>query len=641
MKEEFRLAINLDETTLPKLLKSNAERFGAKKTALREKTLGIWRSYSWQEYYDNVKFFSLGLTSLGLVKGDKVAILGNNRPASLFAELATQAAGAISVALYQDSTVPEVAQVLEQCDVRYVVAEDQEQVDKLLEIKGSLPELAGIIYCDRRGMRHYRRDCLISFPDVQKLGREHDEKEPGLFERRVAEGQGDDTAVICTTSGTTGMPRGALLSHKNLLSMALSLNQVDAKRENDEFVSFLPLAWFGEQMISLASALAVGFTVNFPENPETVMADLREIGPQIMFSPPPVWEGIAASVQVKIMDTTPFKRFMYTTCMGVGQRVAAMRLAGQPVPLSWKILSGFAHLFLFRALRDRLGLTRVRSALTGGSALGSDVFVFFHAIGVNLKQVYGLTELSGISCIHRDADVRGETVGLPLPGTEIRLAPSGEILAKGAGVFQGYYKDELATAAAFEDGWLRTGDAGRLDDNGHLVVIDRLKDVMVLADGSTFAPRFVEAKLKFSPYIREAVVLGSDNSGLTALICLDGRVVGKWAGDNKLSYTTYSDLAARPEVYDFIEKEVTAVNLVLPDAARIERFVLLYKELDADEAELTRTGKVRRGVVAEHFREIIEAMHAGRDEVAIDTTIALQDGKSTRIQTTVPVRKLG
>ena len=639
MKKEFRLAINLDETTLPKLLQSNAARFG-NRTALREKALGIWRSYSWREYHDNVKFFSLGLISLGLAKGDKVAILGNNRPASLYAEIAAQAAGAISVGLYQDSTVPEVAQVLAQCDVRYVVAEDQEQVDKLLEIKGRLPELAGIIYCDRRGMRQYRRDWLIPFQEVQKRGAVFEEQEPGFFERRVAEGRGDDIAVICTTSGATGTPRGALLSHRNLLSMALSLNEVDVKRENDEFVSFLPLAWFGEQMISLASALAVGFTVNFPENPETVMADLREIGPQIMFSPPRVWEGIAASVQVKIMDTTPLKRFMYTTCMGVGQRVAAMKLAGQPVPLAWKILGGFAHLCLFRALRDRLGLSRIRSALTGGSALGSDVFVFFHAIGVNLKQVYGLTELSGISCIHRDADVRGETVGLPLPGTEIMLSPSGEILAKGAGVFQGYYKDEEGTGAAFENGWLRTGDAGRLDDNGHLVVLDRLRDVITLADGSTFAPRLVEAKLKFSPYIREAVVLKSDNPGLTALICIDGPVVGKWAGDNKLSYTTYSDLAARSEIYGFIEQEVTAVNRVLPEAARIERFALLYKELDADDGELTRTGKVRRGVVTEHFREIIDAMNAGRDAVAIDATIDLQDGKSARIQTTVRIRTL-
>ncbi|HEY5513370.1 MAG TPA: AMP-binding protein, partial [Geomonas sp.] len=438
------MTIDLDETTLPKLLKSNAEKFGSHKTALREKKLGIWNSYSWQDYFESVRLFSLGLTALGLAKEDKVVIIGNNRPTSLYAEIATQAAGGVSVGLYQDATPRELAQVLRQFDVRIVVAEDQEQVDKVLEIIGHGSSLIAVIYCDPRGMRNYRHEGLASYQSVLQMGRDLGEREPALFDRMVAQGKGDDIAIISTTSGATGPPKGTLLSHRNMLSMARSLNEVEVKRESDEFVSFLPLAWFGEQMMSLASALSVGFTVNFPEKPDTVLADLREIGPQIMFSPPRVWETIAATVQVKIMETTPFKRFMYTTFMGVGQKIATLKLGGRPVPFFWRLLNGVAYLCLFRALLDRLGLSRVRSALTGGSALGADVFTFFHAIGINLKQVYGLTEISGVACIHRDGDVRGDTVGLPLPGTEIRISATGEILARSAGAFRGYYQDDAA-----------------------------------------------------------------------------------------------------------------------------------------------------------------------------------------------------
>jgi long-chain acyl-CoA synthetase len=520
------------------------------------------------------------------------------------------------------------------------VAEDQEQVDKILDIKDQLKSLAGVIYCDPRGMRHYREEFLSSFEDLLRNGSLYDEQHPGSFELRTSEGKGDDVAVICTTSGTTGDPKGALLSHRNMLSMAASLNQVDLKRDSDEFVSFLPLAWFGELMTCLVSALSIGFTVNFPEKPETMMADLREIGPHIIFSPPRVWEGIAASVQVRIMETTPFKRFMYITFMSVGERVAGLRLSGRPVPICSRILYALAHVCLFRALRDRLGLTRVRSALTGGSALGPDVFNFFHAIGVNLKQVYGLTEVSGISCIHRDGDIQGATVGTPLPGTEISISAEGEILLKGDGTFKGYYNDAEATAAALKDGWLRSGDAGRLDPGGHLVVIDRLHDVLTLADGSHCAPQFVESKLKFSPYIKEAVVIGTGRSCLTALVCIDGRVVGKWAGDNKIAYTTYSNLISKPEVADFIKIELLRVNQELPEAHRIKKFALLYKDLDADEDELTRTGKVRRAVIDQSYHDIIEGLYQDVASMPIDVTIALQDGKSSRINTTVHFRNL-
>ncbi len=632
---------NLDEATFAKLLKANAERFGDKKTAIRAKAFGIWQSSSWKQYYERVKYFSLGLTSLGLADRDTVAIIGNNRPASLYAVIGAQAAGGVALCLYQDSPSSELAALLARFDVKYVVAEDQEQVDKILEIKAQLPSLTGVIYCDPRGMRRYHEEDLTSFEMVSKLGCEYEEKHPEHFNQRVSMGMGDDIAIICTTSGTTCESKGALLTYRNLLAMSKSLNQVEMKSECDEYVSFQPLAWFGEQLICLASALMIGYTVNFPEKPETIMADLREIGPHIVFSPPGVWGGIASSVQIRIMDTTPFKRFMYNTFMPIGEKVADMQLSGRTVPLLTKILFKIAHICLFRALRDRLGLSRVRSALTGGSALGPDVFRFFHAIGVNLKQVYGLTEVSGISSIHRDGDVRGTTVGLPLPGTEISIAANGEILLKSEGVFKGYYKDEYGDKAALKEGWLHTGDAGYLDPNGHLVVIDRLLDVLTLADGSQFAPQLAESRLKFSPYIKEAVVIGKNRPFLTALVCIDGRIVGKWAGDNKISYTTYSDLTSKPEVLDFIAKELAKSNDELPEPSKITRFALLYKDLDADEDELTRNGKVRRNIVEDRYREIIEALYAGAESLPIDTIIDLQDGKSARIQTTLQIRHLG
>lgn len=635
------MSIDLDETTLPKLLKKNAEAFGAGRTALRQKAFGIWQQISWQDYYENVRLLSLGLTSLGLKPGERVAIVGNNRPASLYAQLAAQAAGAVSLALYPDATGAEVARILNLCRVRFVVTEDQEQTDKILERRELLPELAAVVYCDGRGMRNYRQEGLYSLDRVRTLGEKLALEQPELFEEQILAGRGDDVALICTTSGATGEPRAALISHRNLLSMARDLDQAAPKRAGDECVSFLPFAWFGEPMISLASALLVGFTVNFPEKKETALSDLREIGPQLIFSPPSVWESIASSVKVRIMDTTPFKRFMYHRCLSVGERVAALKLTGEAVPFSLAVWNRIAHICLFRALKDRLGLSRVRVALTGGSPLGSEVFSFFHALGIDLKQVYGLTELCGVACMHRDGEVRDDTVGRPLPGTEIRISSTGEILARGAGVFRGYFGDERQTAEAFEDGWLRTGDAGHLNELGHLVVTDRIEDLMKLSDGSLFPPQLAENKLKFSPYIKQALVVTGSRPGLMALICVDGGVLGKWAGDQKLNYGTYSDLAGREEVYGLIEREVAAVNLTLPESAGIGRFAILYKELDADEGELTRTGKLRRRAVAGRYRELIEAMEAGRETVPVDIGIELADGRSARIKTSVPIRMVG
>jgi long-chain acyl-CoA synthetase len=627
------------DDTFPRLLARNARTLGDR-VALREKEFGIWQSFTWREYHDHVRDFSLGLVALGVGPGDKVAIIGDNRPEWVFSEIAAQAAGAASVGIYQDSNLAEVAYVIDHCDASVVVAEDQEQVDKILDMLEKLPKVRHVVFTDPRGLRKYDHPALLPFEDVEEKGRALAREKPRLWDENVRRGSADDVAIICYTSGTTGNPKGAMLSFRNLLEMALALDAVDPKRPDDEFVSFLPLAWIGEQMMSLSAALAKGFTVNFPEEPDTVTENIREIGPNVMFAPPRVWESLNSTVQVKIMDTTPFKRFMYERCMPIGRRVADLRFAKKPVPPGLRLLYGLAHVLLFRALKDRLGMSNLRSASTGGAALGPDVFRFFHAMGVPLKQIYGQTEIAGISCIHRDDDIAFHSVGKPIPGTEVQIAENGEILSRSPSVFVGYYKNDEATTAALAEGWLHSGDAGYFTEEGHLVVIDRLKDVMKLADGTQFSPQFVENRLKFSPYVKEAVVVGKDRPYLTAMLCIDMGVVGKWAEKNKLSYTTYTDLSAKPEVYDLVQREVDLVNETLPAAARIQKFVLLYKELDADDEELTRTRKVRRVFVEDRYREVIAALYGDAPEVAIDTTIRFQDGKTSRIRTTLLVRRL-
>ncbi|HWE24583.1 MAG TPA: AMP-binding protein [Myxococcales bacterium] len=628
-----------DADTFPKLLARNAERLGDR-AALREKDLGIWRETSWREYHERVRDFSLGLAALGLERGGKVAIIGDNRPEWIIAELAAQAAGGASIGIYQDSNLNEVAYVIDHCDARFVVAEDQEQVDKILGMIEQLPKVAYVIYSDPRGLRRYKHEKLLSFSDVEARGRKLHEQKPRLFEENVARGQGSDLAMICYTSGTTGQPKGAMLSFANLLTMALSLHQVDPRKQSDEFVSFLPLAWIGEQMMSAATALAIGFTVNFPEEPETALHDIREVGPHVLFAPPRIWEGLNSTVQVKIMDTTLLKRIVYERLMPVGYRVAELRLKRGRVPLLWQALYLVANLLLFRPLKDRLGLLHLRSATTGGAALGPDVFRFFHAMGVRLKQIYGQTEISGISCIHPNDAIKFHTVGKPIPGTEVRISERGEILSRSPSVFLGYYKNEAATKETLADGWLHSGDAGYLEEDGQLVVIDRLKDVLRLADGTQFSPQYIENRLKFSPYVKEAVVVGQDRPYLTALVCIDSAVVGKWAEKQKISYTTYTDLSAKPQVYDLLQKEIDKVNETLKLAARVRKFVLLYKELDADDEELTRTRKVRRAFVEDRYRKIISALYGDEERIAIDTTIKFQDGKTARIQANLSVRRL-
>jgi long-chain acyl-CoA synthetase len=626
--------------TFPKLLARNAQLFGDRKVAMREKEFGIWQQFSWKEYHEHVKYFSLGMVSLGLAPGDKVAIIGDNRPEWVWAEVAAQAACAVPLGLYQDSSLKEVAYIIDHSDATFVVAEDQEQVDKILDMKEQLPKVRYIVYSDPRGMRGYKEPFLLDFQEVENFGRELEQRDPGLYEKNVARTKYEDLALICYTSGTTGFPKGAMLSFRNLLSMAANLMEVDNKFEKDEFVSFLPLAWIGEQMMCLSSALLTGFTVNFPEKPETVQENIREIGPTIMFSPPRIWENMTSTVQVKVMDASWLKRRMYEWALPVGYEYADAVFRKQSPSASLVLRHRLAYYLVFRALKDRLGLLRIRSASTGGAALGPDVFKFFNAMGVNLKQIYGQTEISGISCIHREGDIHFDSVGVPIPETEIRISETGEILSRSPSVFLGYYKSPEETEKTLADGWLHSGDAGYFTDDGHLVVIDRVKDVMHLNDGTRFSPQFIENKLKFSPYIKECVCLGDKRDFIASMICIDYPNVGKWAESRRISYTTYTDLAAKPEVLELLAAEVEKVNATLPAKTRIDRFVPLYKELDADDDELTRTRKVRRAFVGERYRHVIEGLYGGVMSIPIDAVIKYQDGKTSNIKTTLVVRNL-
>jgi long-chain acyl-CoA synthetase len=580
------------------------------------------------------------MVSLGLQAGDKVAIIGDNRPEWVWGEVAAQAVGAVPLGLYQDSTLKEVSYIIDHSDASFVLAEDQEQVDKILDMKEQLPKVRYIIYSDPRGMRGYKQPFLIDFKEVENFGRELEQRDPGLFAKNVGATKYEDLAFICYTSGTTGFPKGAMLSFRNFLSMAANLMEVDNKFEKDEFVSFLPLAWIGEQMMCLSSALLTGFTVNFPEKPETVQENIREIGPTIMFSPPRIWENMTSTVQVKVMDASALKRRMYTWALPVGYAYSDAVFRKEAIPPLLRLKQRLAYALVFRALKDRLGLLRIRSASTGGAALGPDVFKFFNAMGVNLKQIYGQTEISGISCIHREGDINFDSVGKPIPETEIRLSDSGEILSRSPSVFIGYYKNPEETEKTLSGGWLHSGDAGYFTEDGQLIVIDRVKDVMHLNDATRFSPQFIENKLKFSPYIKECVCLGNQRDFIASMICIDYPNVGKWAESRRLSYTTYTDLAAKPEVLELLAKEVEKVNVTLPETTRVKKFVPLYKELDADDDELTRTRKVRRAFVGDRYKHVIEGIYAGEDAIPIDATIKYQDGKTSRIKTTLCVRNL-
>jgi len=628
------------ELTIPKLFLEHATKFRKDRVAMREKEFGIWRPITWLDYFENVKYLALGLISLGLEDGDKVSMIGDNRPEGLWAEIATLCARGVGVWLFRDCLIDEVKYIIDHSDTKFLFGEGQEEVDKGISIFHECPKLEKIIWDDPKGMRNYDQDYLISLKEVQELGRELEKEKPNLFEELINKGHGDEIALLFYTSGTTSLPKGALLSHNNMLTMGNHLMAVDPCFDTDDYVSYLPFAWIGEQMMSISCGLQIGYTLNFPEEPETAEENIREIGPHVMFAPPRMYEQMTRTVQVKYLDATWIKRKLYELSSKIGYHVANLKFEKKPVPWYWAFLQWLAYITIQKKLKDHLGLSRVRSAYTGGAAMGPDHFRFFHALGVNLKQIYGQTEVAGISVVHRDGDIKFDTVGHPIPGTEIKITDDGEIITKSPSVFHGYYKSPEATEKAIRDGWLYSDDRGFIDDDGHLVVFDRTKDVFTLCDGKPFSPQYLETRLKFSPYIRDSWVIGDKRDYVTAVLCIDYSVVGKWADEKKINYTSYPELSQRQEVYDLVEKQISEANKDLPEAARVAKFTNLYKELDADDDELTRTRKLRRAFVEKRYEDILDALYSDKDSVHIDTTIKYEDGRQSRITTDLQIRKV-
>jgi long-chain acyl-CoA synthetase len=628
------------DLTIPKLFRESATKYGKDKVAMREKEFGIWRPITWHDYLENVKYLALGLISLGLRDGDKVAMIGDNRPEGLWAEMATLCARGTAVWLFQESLMDEVKYIVDHSDTKFLFGEGQEEVDKTISIFDQCPKLEKVIWDDPKGMRNYDQDYLISLKEVQALGRELDRKEPGLFDELVDKGHGGEVALLFYTSGTTALPKGALLSHYNLLSMGNNLMSVDPCFDTDDFVSYLPFAWIGEQMMSISCGLQIGFTINFPEEPETAQENIREIGPHVMFAPPRLYEQMTRTVQVKYLDASWIKRKVFELATKIGYHVADLHFQKRPVPYHWKFLKWLAYGSMQKKLKDHLGLSRVRYAYSGGAAMGPDHFRFFHALGVNLKQIYGQTEIAGISVVHRDGDIKFDTVGVPILETEVKITEDGEIISKSPSVFLGYYKNPEATQETLRDGWLYSGDRGFIDEDGHLVVFDRSKDVMTLRDGRPFSPQYLETRLKFSPYLRDAWVVGDRRDYVVAVTCIDYSVVGKWSDEKKLTYTSYPELSQKPEVYALVEKQIRQANKDLPEVARVRKFINLYKEFDPDDDELTRTRKLRRAFVEKRYHDIVEALYSDADVVHIDTTITYEDGRKSHIKTDLQIRKV-
>ncbi|MFQ5828033.1 MAG: AMP-dependent synthetase/ligase [Candidatus Methylomirabilia bacterium] len=634
--------LSADADTFPKLVSRNAHRV-PRKVAIREKDFGIWQSYTWSDYFEQARLIGLGLAALGFARGDKVAVIGDNRPQLYWGMMATQALGGVPVPLYQDSIEKEMQYIIGHAEARFAVVEDQEQVDKLLHLKAQCPHLEYIIYDDPRGLRNYTEPFLMSLERVQELGKKFALDNPRYLEDEIAKGKADDLAIIAYTSGTTGDPKGTMLSHWNVIVTARHAIEREGLRDSDEVMAYLPMAWVGDYIFSYAQSIIAGFTTNCPESAATVLHDLKEIGPTYFFAPPRIWENILTNVMIRIEDAAWIKRKMVHLGLTLAQEIERRRLNRQPVVLWRRLLYPLGQLLGYGPLRDNLGMRRVRIAYTAGEAMGPEIFVFYRSLGINLKQAYGMTESSALVSIQKDGEVRLDSAGTPLPEVEVRISENGEVCYRSPGVFQGYYRNPEATRETLEDGWVRSGDAGFIDPEGHLRIIDRAKDVSRLADGTMFAPKYLENKLKFSPYVKEAVCIGQERPYVAALINIDMEAVGNWAERRNLAYTSYTDLAQKAKVYDLIEQEVARVNRSLLEeemlrGAQIRRYLILHKELDPDDQEITRTRKVRRGFVAQKYAPLIEALYSDQDRVAVQAQVTYEDGRTAMIRAEVRIR---
>lgn len=623
--------------TIPQLLRWRVKST-PNRPALREKDFGIWNTYTWQDYYDYVRKTALGLRAIGLGKGNTIALISDNIPEVLFTAIGAHSIGAMSAGIYQTSMPHEIAQIIQSLKITAVFCDNQEQVDKVLEVRDQIPNIKKVIFEDPRGMRNYMSDdWFVDIRKLYELGQKEHEKNPDLFESLVDQGEPDDVCHLCLTSGTTGLPKGTMLTHKNYINMGLQLIEVDPLEPTDEYVSFLPFAWIGEQMNSFGVAMASGITLNFPESVETAMSDLKEIGPHFMFGAPRIYETIRSQIWLKIDQSYWFNKILYNYFIKVGYNAAKFRMSGKSMPIWLGLMAWMGKQFIFRPLVNQIGFLRLRRAYTGGAALGPELFTFYQALGVNLKQIYGQTEIVGIAYMHRDGDIRPETVGKPLPGTQCKISEVGEILSKSDSVTPGYFEQPEKSAELLEGGWLHSGDAGFIDEHGHLVVIDRISDVMHNKKGEMFSPMFLENMLKFSPYIKEAVIFGNKEDFVASLINVDPVVVGKWAEDRGISFTTYMDLSGKPEVAELIMQEVLDVNArAEKEHFRIKRFALLYKLLDVDDGELTKTGKIRRKFVQERYQNLYDALYdLSVDKKEVEASYQYQDGQSTTVKTSI------
>jgi len=627
--------------TWPKILKYNYEKFGDNRKAMRYKHYGIWQPYTWKEYYLNVKYLALGLLSIGFEPGDKVLIIGDNAPEWYYAELAAQANHGASVGLYSDLTPPEIKYIAENSEARFAIVEDQEQVDKFLLIKDELALLKKVIYWSYKGLAHYNDHILVGYRQVLQQGEKYEEEHPGLFEQNVETGKADDVCALVYTSGTTGAaPKGAAHTYRTMRAGADYHLHLDPWYEHDNALPYLPPAWMTEQWFGIGCHLLSASILNFAEEPETQQRDMRETGPSIVFYGARLWESQAAMVQAQILGAIGIKRLAFRLLMPIGYKMADLKYTKQKPSLFRKILYSLADIALFRPIRSSLGLSNARICYTTGAMLSPDAFRFYHALNLPLKSLYGTTEGGALTGAQNE-DINLETVGPPHKGAEVKVTEEGELVYRQPGTFIGYHKDPDKTSEVLKDGWFYSGDRAFLREDGHVVFVDRVKDLVELASGDTLAPQFIESRLRFSPYIMDAWVLaGPDRAYASAVIIINYNSVGRWAGQGGVVYATFAELSQKPEVYGLVKTDIDRINQALPPGARVRKYVNLHKEFDPDEAELTRTRKLRRTFLEERYRELIDAIYGDKTEVPIEARVRYRDGRMGTIKTTLSIKSV-